>query len=521
MIILIIAFVSVPLRLENHSIVHAVDHVAERQLSDELLEKELRFQQLQLEKLYEAIGLDDLDADATLEEKLDVIVEDERLDSTITSIHVAEASTGKELYEQYTDFPLRPASNMKILTTIAALEVLESDYTYTTELFTDASSDGGTLKGNIYVKGGGDPTLLQEDFVQFAKDLKERGIEKIEGDLIGDDTRYDDVYFSQDAPWEDEQYYYGAPISALTVSPNEDYDVSTVIIELEPGEAVGEEAQFSVYPTNDDITIINETETVEPHEERTVEMEREHGTNDIVLTGDIPSDTPLIREWRSVMDPTMYAMNVFKHTLEEEGISISKKSEIKKGETPEDAELLTSKESEQLDELLKVFMKLSNNGIGNLLVKEMGKVVADEGSTEAGIDVIYDVLSDYGAETENMIFRDGSGLSDKTLFSTEQLSSILYEVQDASWYAHFEETLPVAGVDERFVGGTLRYRMLSDKTAGNIQAKTGGMTGVSTISGYVTTSSGDKLIFTIFMNNFTGGPMTQMQDVILTVLAEE
>src|SRR5699024_3245489 len=174
MIILIVVFVSVPLRLENHSMIaHAVDHVAERQLSDELLERELRFQQLQLEKLYEAIGLNDLDADATLVEKLDVVVEDERLDRTITSIHVADASTGKALYEQYTDFPLRPASNMKILTTIAALEVLESDYTYTTELLTDASSDDGTLKGNIYVKGGGDPTLLQKDFVQFAKDLKE------------------------------------------------------------------------------------------------------------------------------------------------------------------------------------------------------------------------------------------------------------------------------------------------------------------------------------------------------------
>lgn len=522
MIILIVVFVSVPLRLENHSMIaHAVDHVAERQLSDELLEKELRFQQLQLEKLYEAIGLNDLDADATLEEKLDVIVEDERLDRTITSIHVADASMGKELYEQYTDFPLRPASNMKILTTIAALEVLESDYTYTTELFTDASSDGGTLKGNIYVKGGGDPTLNQEDFVQFAKDLKERGIEKIGGNLIGDDTRYDDMYFSQDVPWEDEQYYYGAPISALTVSPDADYDVSTIMIEVEPGEAVGEKAQYSVYPTNDAITIVNETETVETHEEQTVEIEREHGTNNIVLTGDFPKDAPLMREWRSVNDPTMYAMNVFKHTLEEEGISISTGSEIKKGETPEETELLSTIQSEQIDELLKVFMKFSNNGIGNLLVKEMGKVVADEGSTEAGIDVIYDVLSDYGAETKSMVLRDGSGLSDKTLFSTEQLSTILYEVQDASWYEQFEETLPVAGVDDRLEGGTLRYRMLSDETAGNIQAKTGGMTGVSTISGYVTTSSGDQFIFTIFMNNFTGGPMTQMQDVILTVLAEE
>lgn len=521
-VVLVSLFVSLPMGLDNNQmmIVGAIDTAGDRQLSEELLEKELRFKQLQLDKLYEAIGLDSLDSDASLEEKLQLILDDKRLDGFITGVSVRDASSGEELFEHFSQFLLRPASNMKLLTGAAALEVLGSDYTFTTEVLTDGKQDKDQLKGNLYLKGGGDPTLLKEDFIQFAKDLKDEGIKEITGNIIADDTRYDDVYLSRDITWTDEQYYYAAPVSALTVSPNDDYDTGTVLVEVKPGKSIGDEAEISLYPDNSVITVKNETTTVENGGIQSVHIDRRHDSNEVVLEGDIPVGSTGFREWRTVMDPTEYALNVFVHTLEEEGIRLSQEHKEKVEETPADVTSLTSKASIPLKEIMTTFMKLSNNSHGDLLVKELGKTIHDEGSFEKGLEVVASVLEDFGADTKMIQLRDGSGMSDNTLIRPTALSNILYAFQEADWYATFEESLPVAGVDDRLVGGTLRYRMVDGATNGNVKGKTGSLTGVSTLSGYVTTTDEVDLTFSILMNNYIFGSMTQIQDILLKVIAE-
>ena len=454
-----------------------------------------------------------------LEAKMDAILNDQRLMGTSTGVSIRDADTGEILYSYFGDIRLHPASNMKLLTAIAALETLGQDYQFTTEVLTDGNVKGTVLQGNLYLKGKGDPTLLEQDFDQFAKDLKAKGIQQINGDLIGDDSWYDDVRLSQDLNWSDEPYYTGAQVSALTLSPNEDYDAGTVIVEVTPSAEAGGKAQVKVTPETDYVTIVNNTEMVEAGKSKSISIEREHGTNNIVIEGVMPLDGSRSRSWVSVWEPTGYALDVFKKSLEEAGIQLVGNADVKAGVTPENATVLTAKKSMTLEELLIPFMKLSNNGHGETLTKEMGKVVYGEGSWDKGLQVIEEVITDFGVNGDTILLRDGSGMSHKNMIPANEISQLLYAVQDESWYPAFEYSLPVAGEPDRLVGGTLRSRMTEGPAKGNVKAKTGSLTGVSTLSGYVTSADGEKLIFSIMINNYLGSSVTSIENSIAATLA--
>ncbi|RIU93388.1 D-alanyl-D-alanine carboxypeptidase/D-alanyl-D-alanine-endopeptidase [Oceanobacillus picturae] len=461
-------------------------------------------------------------AEANLEEKLRHILDNEQLEGAITGVNIMQAETGEQLFSQDGDIRLHPASNMKILTAAAALETLGKDYQFSTEVLTNGEKRGKVLHGDLYLKGKGDPTLLKEDLDQFAKELKTQGIQKVKGDLIGDDTWYDDVRLSQDLNWSDEPFYTGAQVSALTLSPNEDYDAGTVIVQVSPADEPGGKAEVSLSPETDYVTIENKTKMVPAGESKDISIEREHGTNTIVVEGTMPVDGSNSRSWASVWEPTGYALDVFKKALEEENIQFIGRSEEKTGTTPADAQLLTSKQSMPLHELLIPFMKLSNNGHGEVLTKEMGKFVAGEGSWDEGLDVIEDVAVQFGMDKDTIQLRDGSGMSHKTMIPASDLAQFLYEIQATDWFSEFQYALPIAGESDRFVGGTLRNRMTEEPAKGNVTAKTGSLTGVSTLSGYVTSADGEELIFSILINNYLGsssGART-IEDDIATTLAE-
>ncbi|SDQ05732.1 D-alanyl-D-alanine carboxypeptidase/D-alanyl-D-alanine endopeptidase [Virgibacillus salinus] len=455
-----------------------------------------------------------------LADKLDEILRHESLEGTSKSVSVREANTGEQLYARSGDERLHPASNMKLLTGAAAMETLGPDYQFTTEVLTDGNIRGNALHGNLYLKGKGDPTLMKGDLDQFANELKDQGVSVIQGDLMGDDSWYDDIRLSLDLNWSDEPYYTGAQVSALSLSPNEDYDAGTVIVKVYPADEPGGEPDVSVTPATDYVTIVNEAKTVPAGENKDISIERQHGTNDILIEGTIPVDGTRSRSWVSVWEPTGYALDVFKKSLEENGIKLTGNSDVTRGVAPEDATVLASRKSMTLEELFIPFMKLSNNGHGEILAKEMGKVVHGEGSWDKGIDVIEDVAADLGVNRDTILLRDGSGMSHKNMIPSNELTKFLAAIQDKSWFPAFENALPVAGAPERLVGGTLRYRMTSPPAQGNVVAKTGSLTGVSTLSGYVTSQDGKELVFSIMLNNYLGNADSSIEDSIATTLAE-
>ncbi|ASN04133.1 D-alanyl-D-alanine carboxypeptidase/D-alanyl-D-alanine endopeptidase [Virgibacillus necropolis] len=459
---------------------------------------------------------------AQLDDKIEQILNDESLNGAVTGVSILNAANGESLFENLGDTRLHPASNMKLLTGVAAMETLGADYQFTTEVLTDGRIKGKVLHGNLYLKGKGDPTLMERDLDQFAKELKAKGIKNIKGNLIADDSWYGDVRLSQDINWSDEPFYTAAQISALTLAPNEDYDAGTVIVEVTPSTKVGESAQVKLTPETDYVTIVNKAKTVAEGAEKDISIEREHGSNNIVIEGTIPTDGSRSRSWSSVWEPTGYALDVFKKSLEENGIKFIGKSEAKLGVTPKEATVLTSKKSMPLKDLFIPFMKLSNNGHAEVLVKEMGKIVHNEGSWDKGLQVVEETISALGINTETIMFRDGSGMSHKNMVPANEISQMLFAIQDKSWFPAFEKSLPVAGNSERFVGGTLRNRMTEEPAKGNVLAKTGSLTGMSALSGYVTTKDGEELIFSIMVNNYLGSSsaITAIEDKIATTLAK-
>jgi D-alanyl-D-alanine carboxypeptidase/D-alanyl-D-alanine-endopeptidase (penicillin-binding protein 4) len=440
------------------------------------------------------------------------------LKGAIAGVSVRSASSGQLLYTYNGDTRLTPASNMKLFTAAAALTTLGKDYTFHTDILTDGSIKWNVLAGNLYMKGKGDPTLLPENFDQFAKELRLKGIKMISGDLIGDDSWYDQVRYSIDVPWSDEAAYYGAATSALTASPDKEYDAGTIIIEVSPNEKMNKTAKVVVRPQTSIINIINKTQTVSSDEPSNIKISRGHGNNVITIEGNIPLKASKLKERIAVWEPTTYAMDLLMQSLKKQEIKVL--GSIKKGTTPKHANLLLTHHSISLSELLIPFMKLSNNGHGELLIKEMGKVFKGNGSWEDGLEVEQVALTTLGIRTQEIEIRDGSGISHMNLVPANEITDLLYHATQMDWFPTFEASLPIAGNTDKMIGGTLRKRMKNDPLKNNVKAKTGTLTNVSSLSGFITANNGETFIFSILLNHLkdeTSGK--QIEEQIIKILA--
>ena len=457
---------------------------------------------------------DDLNA------KITNVLNNEGLKGSVTGISVRDATTGEIIYQKNGDTRLRPASSMKLVTGAAALKLLGDQYRFKTEVYADKKVRDGILQGNLYLKGYGDPTLTVDDLDRMSDQLKKKGIRRIKGNLIADDTWYDDTRLSLDLPWSDEQEYYGAQISGLTLSPDTDYDAGTVIVQVTPAAKEGKAPTITVSPQTSYVKIYNTAETGKTDSKKTIKITRKHGTNQLYITGSIPKHASASKSWMAVENPTGYTLDIFKRSLAKSGITLTGKAV--NGKLKPGAIMLAADQSPPLKEIMKPYLKLSNNTISEVLVKEAGRMANKEGSWEEGLSVMKDNYASLGVKESDILMRDGSGVSHVSLITPNTLSNLLYQAQSKPWYTTYYDSLPVAGISDRTVGGTLRNRMRGTPAEGKVIAKTGSISTVSSLSGYVKGDTGNRYTFSIIINNaIDEDDLKDIVDEIAVILATD
>ncbi|MGE7435986.1 D-alanyl-D-alanine carboxypeptidase/D-alanyl-D-alanine endopeptidase [Kitasatospora sp. NPDC001175] len=455
----------------------------------------------------------------SLSADLDRLFEDQRLTGAQASALVTDTATGQVLYRRSPGALLLPASTLKTVTAAAALELLGPGHRFGTDVLAAGRHAGSTLEGDLVLRGGGDPSLLPADLDTLAHGVADSGITTVSGALLADASRYDGVPLGPNWAWDDQAAYYSPQISALTLATDTDYDPGTVRLTLTPGGQAGLPAAVRLTPQEAPVRLSGRIDTGSAGSERSVDVGRQPGTNDLVLTGSVPSDGGTSEEWVAVENPAEVSATVFAAALARHGVTV--RGQVRAGRAPADAAVLAHHDSAPLSALLVPFLKLSNNGIAEHLVKEIGRVRAGSGSWSAGLDQITAFVHRNGLDVTPARQADGSGLSRHNLMTTQRLCQLLEFARSRPWFSTWYDALPVAGDPRRMVGGTLAGRLRGTAAQGRLHAKTGSMTGVDALAGYLDRPDGHRLVFTVLLNNFAGaGPRPVIDAFVLRLLGD-
>jgi D-alanyl-D-alanine carboxypeptidase/D-alanyl-D-alanine-endopeptidase (penicillin-binding protein 4) len=430
---------------------------------------------------------------------------------------VVKTLDGETVYSRDAARRQQPASNAKLVTSVAAFDILGPDYRFDTTVHAAGRRAGPVLDGDLYLKGTGDPTMLAADYDALAAQVAAKGVKLVRGKLFADDTWFDDVRLGTSWAWDDEPYYYSAQVSALTAAPDTDYDAGSIIIRVAPG--AGGKAVVTTEPPTDYVKIANSAVTGAAGTPNTISVDRVHGANTFTVTGSIPSGGAATTEWMAVWEPTGYAAALFRAALGRHGVTVLGRTA--RGATPANAPVVASRQSMPLSELAVPFLKLSNNLHAEILVKAMGRKASGQGTWSAGLAAVAGRLPAYGVDPARLSLRDGSGLSRMDQIAPDQLAALLGAARSRPWYDLWHEALPIAGKADRLVGGTLRSRMRGTAAEGDVYAKTGSLTGVSSLSGYVTTEAGEQWVFSMVTNNSIGVNVKAVEDAVAVRLAAE
>lgn len=428
----------------------------------------------------------------------------------IQGVLIKSLKDGRVLYERNIDLALVPASNLKLLVSAAALEFLGPDYHVQTSLYASGvQTADGALKGDLILVGEGDPTFKYEYLREMALKIKALGIKSIRGNVIGDDTRFDDVRLGEGWAWDCEPYFDFAQISAVNLNKN------VVDVWVRPGKGIGAPASIELTPPSGYMTIRNECTTSKAGLAKNVLATRIRGRNIIQITGAVPLGykPSTCEDSITVEDPTLFTCSMLAVILKKEGIRVN--GQIIRGEKPEGARLVASHESPDISKIIALMNKPSDNLIAECLLKMLGAKAKGEGSSTAGIDVESGLLKKIGVDVAGLRISDGSGLSRLNHISPNDMVTLLTYMYSHKYSKEYIDSLSVAGVD-----GTLKRRFKNTPAEGHINAKTGFLSHVSAISGFATTKSGEPVVFSLIFNNHLckNAQAHTVQDEILTAV---
>lgn len=420
-----------------------------------------------------------------------------KVDATLTTSSVAAARVGVVVRDMTTghlvevrnpSMPLSPASTAKVRTTSAALALLGPGYTWRTEVRARGTVTDGVLDGPLVLKGYGDPTLLASDLADLARQVRAAGITSVSG-LVTDATWFDAQRHNPGwkAGWSTE--YWAAPISALTLAPNTDYDASTAIVSYAPG-TVGGLAKVSTVPAAAAkyLTVRNLATTSAAGTGDRVSIAQAADSATVTVSGSVAAGRGTASVWKVTPSPQLYAGTVFREALAAAGVTVT--GSMTPGAATASDRVLATHRSQPLSSAIVPLLKLSNNMMAEHLLKTISAQAGGGGTWPDGAARIRSWMTSVGVPMQNVTIVDGSGLSPSNKETPMSESQILW-LQRANTV--LRAALPLAGNPDRMVGGTLRNRFVGTAAANNLQAKTGTLDGVTGLTGYVRSANGRAL----------------------------
>lgn len=447
-----------------------------------------------------------------LEQRIDSVLVSPLFTTAQAGISVVDLKTKLPVYQQNEKKLFRPASNQKLLTTSTALVFLGTDYKFTTSLYHTGEVQDSVCSGDVFIIGGFDPEFSSTNLDSLSRELKKFGIKQISGNLYGDVSSMDSLFWGEGWMWNDDPATYIPYLSPLTINKN------TLKVFYQPGE-LGKSAQLKLFPQTSFFKIENHSTTIDTGKSNFI-IDRDwlRRRNTIFVGGSILQSAKKDSAEFNVFDPAFYFMTLAKESLERNGISLLGK--IDTLTLPQNASKIFSFERD-IKPVVTYTNKVSDNLNAELLLRALSrKASSGKASSQNGKRLIDSLTTLSGANPKVYRVTDGSGLSYYNLTTAELLSKILVYMygQDKTTFNAFLASLPVGGVD-----GTLSNRYKNSPAKGNVFAKTGTISGVASLSGYIKTKKENWLAFSILIQNYVGSASEarKIQDKLCEILFEE
>lgn len=442
------------------------------------------------------------------DQKISAIINDPILRGASVGLYVAETKSGNKVTAYDEDRVLIPASTYKVLTTAAALDILGPDFKFKTQFIVQGEIQDGILKGNVIIKGYGDPSLGSKFFKenpnmavllnQWIQLLKSKGIRIIDGNVIVDGSYFALAPEQPTWSWMDLGNYYASGSWGVNINDNL-YEVSfrqsTTLQEIPP--------IIKIEPAVPDLLLINEIVTAGAGTGDNAYFYGGPFQGKRFIRGTIPAGKGVFTIKGSLPDPEKFMAFHFYKAISENGITISGEALTHRDLTNEillenNKTVLSAVESPPLTRLVDVANKESNNLICEALLKQMAIQLKGGKYLYQGPDVIREWLRKLGISDKDFFIEDGSGLSSRNGVSTKAMTELMVALRKKSYFPHLEKSLAQAGKE-----GTLRGTFLSLPNNARLIAKSGSLGRVRCYTGYLTTQSGKELAFTIMFNQFS------------------
>ncbi|MCG3172392.1 MAG: hypothetical protein GMKNLPBB_00542 [Myxococcota bacterium] len=402
-------------------------------------------------------------------------------------------SRGEVLFAHRAGEPMNPASNLKLVSSAAALTALGPDFQFSTGLYTGTTPVNGVIDGDLFVFGDGDPSLVSERLWFLAGQIRSLGIRRIEGDIIVDDSWFAPPH--DNPAWKKDSMSsqsYTAPYGALSLNYN------AVAITVLPGEKDGAKPIVTVDPEIPYLPVKNTARTISKGRSRLrLETQPLGDKTQVVVAGTLRIDSEGRKAYRKIFHPPLFTGWGIHEYLKLRGVTVKGKVKTAVFDRNRMFELYTFR-SEPLAVILRPINKVSSNFTAEQVLKALGaKIKGSPGTWKGGLSAVEDFLEKAGLPRGSYIMTNGSGLSEDSRFSADQLVRVLeYMFRQPVLFPEYASSLSIAGAD-----GTLRSRMTRLDPPWRVRGKTGSLDNVASLSGYIQTAGGDWVAFSAMINN--------------------